>query len=57
MNTVRKFSDPILRLGDTPKIAPNLKNRLFAFLNFGIANLYLIFELTKFKNENFKICI
>ena len=25
-------------------------------MNFGIANLKRIFELTKFKNENFKIC-
>jgi len=28
---------------------------LFAFLNFGIANLKRIFELTKFKNGNFEI--
>ena len=53
---VKKFSDPLLRPGKGPEIVPKPKKWLFAIFNFGIANLKLIFELTKFKNENFKIC-
>jgi hypothetical protein len=54
--TKPKLSDLILRLGKPPKIAPNLKKSLFAFFNFGIANLERKNETTKFKNENFIIC-
>ena len=34
----------------------NVKKLLFAFFNFGIANLERILELTKFLNENFLVC-
>jgi len=50
-----KLSGLTLRSGKPPKIAQNLKNSLFAFFNFGIANLERKNETTKFKNENFKI--
>jgi hypothetical protein len=50
-----KLSGGYLRLGKPPKIAQNLKKPLFAFFNFGIANLKRKNETTKFKNENFKI--
>jgi len=45
-----------MRYRNTPVNAPKTKIHLFAFFNFGIANLMRFFELTKFKNENFEIC-
>jgi hypothetical protein len=51
-----KLSDLIQRVGKPPKIAPKPQKCLFAFSNFGIANLERKNETTKFKNENFKIC-
>jgi len=56
MTGAKKFSDSRVRCRKAPAIASQTKNRLFAFFNFGIANLKRIFELTKFKNENFEIC-
>jgi len=55
-NWYRKISGPVLRLAKPVENAPKTENRLFAFFNFGIANLERIIETTKFKNENFKIC-
>ena len=53
---IRKLSDRILLPENTPENSPKIKKCLFAFFNFGIANLERINETTKFKNENFKIC-
>ena len=54
-NWYRKISGPVLRLAKPVENAPKTENRLFAFFNFGIANLERKNETTKFKNENFKI--
>ena len=54
-NTSQKFSDPIHRLEKPIKIDFNDQNTLFAYFNFGIANLERIIELAKFLNENFSV--
>ena len=54
--TVQNFSDPIYRLEKPLKIDLSGQDMLFAYFNFGIANLERIIELAKFLNENFSVC-
>ena len=54
--TSQKLSDPIHRLEKPLKIDLNDQKMLFAYFNFGIANLERIIELAKFLNENFSVC-
>ena len=49
----QKLSDKIHRLEKPSKIDPSHQKMLFAYFNFGIANLERIIELAKFLNENF----